>query len=134
MRFLTIFLSFVLTAAGAAWSDEGHQHQLTEQEVGSVHFTTSCSKDVQTSFQRAVALLHSFQYEQARALFQEISRQDPACAMAHWGVAMSHYHGLWDNGDTAAGRQAIANARRVAQENNATTPRERAYIAALSEI
>jgi len=129
----TVFLSLVL-AMNAARADEGHQHQLTEQEVGSVHFTTSCASAVQTAFQRAVALLHSFQYELARGAFQDISSRDPSCAMAHWGIAMSHYHGLWENGDTAAGRRAIANARRVADDHRATTARERAYIAALSEI
>jgi len=134
MRFPVAILSVVVAVAGSASADEGHQHQLTEQEVGSVHFATSCSHDVQTAFQRAVALLHSFQYEQARAAFQEISKQDPSCAMAHWGVAMSHYHGLWDNGDTVTGRAAIARARQVAEGNSATTPREREYIAALSEI
>src|SRR5436305_8707589 len=54
--------------------------------------------------------------------------------MAQWGVAMSHYHGLWDNGDTAAGREAIGKARGIAAENATTSPRERAYIDALAEI
>jgi tetratricopeptide (TPR) repeat protein len=54
--------------------------------------------------------------------------------MAQWGVAMSHYHGLWENGDTAAGREAIVKARKIAAENSATSARERAYIDALWEI
>jgi len=119
---------------GVALADEGHPHALTEQEVGSVHFTTSCAKDVQTSFQRAVALLHSFQYEQTRAVFTEILKQDPQCAMAQWGAAMSHYHSLWHNGDLAAGREALHKAQAIAARNSATTPRERAYIDALSAI
>jgi len=53
--------------------------------------------------------------------------------MAQWGIAMSHYHGLWENGDTAAGREAIKNAQQVAS-TAAVTARERAYIEALSEI
>jgi tetratricopeptide (TPR) repeat protein len=134
MRFALALLGAVLIVAGMARPDEGHQHQLTEQEVGSVHFSTSCAKGVQAAFQRAVALLHSFQYEQARAAFEKISTQDPGCAMAQWGVAMSYYHGLWENSDLAGGRGAMAQARRTADENSATTPRERAYIAALSEI
>jgi tetratricopeptide (TPR) repeat protein len=114
--------------------DEGHHHALTEKEVGSVHFATSCSKAVQTDFQRAVALLHSFQYEQARAAFTDISKQDPRCAMAQWGVAMSHYHGLWHNGDTNAGREGLHKAQEIATRNTATTARERDYIDALAEI
>jgi tetratricopeptide (TPR) repeat protein len=133
MRFLVTLLCVLLLDAGAAWCDETHHHELTEQQVGSVHFTTSCVKAVQADFQRGVALLHSFQYEQARTAFQEIVKQDPTCAMAHWGIAMSHYHGLWENGDTAAGREAIRRAQQVAS-TTAVTARERAYIDALSEI
>ena len=133
MRFSVTLLCILLLSLTAAWCDEGHQHELTEQQVGSVHFTTSCSKAVQADFQRAVALLHSFQYEQARGAFQEIAKQDPTCAMAQWGNAMSHYHGLWDNGDTAAGREAIQKAQKLASSVSVTA-REHAYIDALSEI
>jgi hypothetical protein len=118
----------------AAAEDEGHHHALTKKEVGSVHFANSCSKDLQVDFQRAVALLHSFQYEQAREAFRQISKQDAQCAMAQWGVAMSHYHGLWHNGDTNAGREALHKAQEIAANNKTTTTRERAYIEALSEI
>ena len=134
MRLIPTLVIALLMSVNAAWADESHQHALSEKEVGSVHFTTSCSKAVQTSFQRAVALLHSFQYEQTRAAFTEISKQDPQCAMAQWGVAMSHYHGLWHNGDLAAGRGALYKAQETASHNSATTARERGYIDALSEI
>src|SRR6266849_4122093 len=111
-----------------------HQHELSAEEIGSVHFLTSCSKTVKLSFDQAVALLHSFQYEQARRAFSEIAIQDPTCAMAQWGVAMSHYHGLWKNGDTAAGRVALEKARTIATANPHTTAREVAYLDALAEI
>ena len=118
----------------AAAEDEGHHHALTDKEVGSVHFANSCSRDLQLDFQRAVALLHSFQYEQAREAFRQISKLDAQCAMAQWGIAMSHYHGLWHNGDTNAGREALHKAQKIAANNKATTTREHAYIEALSEI
>ncbi len=119
---------------GDARAQEEHHHALTEEEVGSVQFSTSCSSAVKNSFNRAVALLHSFQYEQARQAFTEVSQQDPQCAMAQWGVAMSHYHGLWGNGDTAAGRTALHKAEELSAANPATSARERAYIDALAEI
>jgi hypothetical protein len=81
-----------------------------------------------------VALLHSFQYEQARQAFTDIGSKDAQCAMAQWGVAMSHYHGMWDNGDTAAGRIALEKAKQIAARNSKTTTRETAYIDALAEI
>jgi hypothetical protein len=133
MRSLAVSLSSILLLAAVAAQEE-HHHALSEQEVGSVHFVTSCRPAVAGDFNRAVALLHSFQYEDARAAFTSISERDPQCAMAEWGVAMSHYHGLWDNGDTAAGRVAIGKAKQIAIENAKTTPRETAYIDALTEI
>ncbi|MCU1306071.1 MAG: hypothetical protein JWN45_766, partial [Acidobacteriaceae bacterium] len=117
-----------------AWSDDGHHHALTSKELGSVHFTTSCSKASEADFNRAVALLHSFQYEQADQAFNSVYSKDPKCAMAQWGIAMSNYHGLWDNGDTAKGNAAITKAREIAAAEKQTTPREKAYIDALWEI
>jgi len=134
MRLPAILLAIFSLFVSRAWSDEQHHHALTGQEIGSVHFSTSCSKAVESSFNGAVALLHSFQYERARQAFAEISGQDPKCAMAQWGVAMSHYHGLWDNGDMAAGADALHKAKEIAAANPGTTAREIAYIDALAEI
>ncbi len=120
--------------ASLACADEHHDHKLSVEELGSIHFSTSCVKSTQTEFNRAVALLHSFQYEQSRSSFVEVSKRDPTCAMAQWGIAMSHYHGLWDNGDTAAGRAAQQKALELAAGNPRTSAREHAYINALGEI
>lgn len=134
MRPLALLLALVVFFAPPALTQEEHHHAIRQEEVGSVHFLTSCGPELAESFNRAVALLHSFQYEQARQAFTEISEHAPQCAMARWGVAMSHYHGLWDNGDTAAGRMALKQAKEIAAGNSKTTPRENAYIEALAEI
>jgi tetratricopeptide (TPR) repeat protein len=134
MRFSICVLAAILFFAPLSFCQEEHHHALTEEEVGSVHFSTSCRADLAGNFNRAVALLHSFQYEQARQTFMDIASQDPQCAMAYWGVAMSYYHGLWENGDTAAGRVALNQARQIAAGNAKTTPREAGYIDALAEI
>ena len=128
-----LFFAFAL-AVFPARQDEGHHHAVTEQEIGAVHFSTSCSAALESSFNRAVALLHSFQYEQARQAFVDIFSKDPGCAMAQWGIAMSHYHGLWGNGDPVAGRNALHRAQQIAAANPKTTAREIAYIDALAEI
>jgi hypothetical protein len=132
MRALTL-LSVCFLFLLPVWADEGHHHEVSEQEVGSVHFATSCDEQEQ-AFNRAVALLHSFQYEQTRQAFEQIRGRDPNCAMASWGIAMSHYHGLWDSGDITSGRAALRQAQQVAASNPRTTPREKAYIEALAEI
>jgi len=134
MRRIPILLAILLSSASPRLAAQEHHHELSAEEVGSVQFATSCSKSVELSFDRAVALLHSFQYEQARQAFEGVSKQDATCAMAQWGVAMSHYHGLWKNGDTAAGRLALKNAQQLATSNTATTNREKAYIDALAEV
>ena len=134
MRTFSASFALLLFLLPSAAPQEDHHHELSEEEVGSVHFLTSCQLDLAESFNRAVALLHSFQYEDARQTFSEIASQDPQCAMAQWGIAMSHYHGMWDNGDTAAGRVAINRAQEIAASNAKTTPREHAYIDAMAEI
>jgi hypothetical protein len=134
MRILAALFCSAIFFAQASWCQDEHHHDLSGEEVGSVHFSTSCSKTISDNFNRAVALVHSFQYEQARQAFLKVSMQDPDCAMAQWGIAMSHYHGLWGNGDTAAGRATLERAKHAATANPTTTPRETAYIEALAEI
>jgi tetratricopeptide (TPR) repeat protein len=134
MRPFIALITSLLAFGSLAFSQEGHQHALTEEDVGSVHFSTSCRTDLAVNFNHAVALLHSFQYEQARLAFNEVSEKDPQCAMAQWGVAMSHYHGLWEGGDAASGRTAVQKAQQIAATNKQTTARETAYIDALAEI
>jgi tetratricopeptide (TPR) repeat protein len=134
MRSANVLGFTLLLFASLAWSDEGHHHSLSEEEIGSVHFSTSCAPAVQSDINHAVALLHSFQYEATRSAFEAVVAKDPKCAMAEWGIAMSYYHGLWGNGDTAAGREALKRAQQIASTNPTTTPREHAYIDALAEI
>lgn len=97
--------------------------------LGAVSFPVSCSPSVKVEFDTGVALLHSFQYQQAEQTFQDTAKADPTCAMAYWGEAMSLYHQLWDwpSADTLAeGRADILKAFRPA----AKTEREREYVRA----
>ena len=65
------------------------------KEVFQVSFETSCNMEVQDKFENAVTLLHSFEYVDTARIFGEIMEQDPDCAMAYWGAAMSIWHPLW---------------------------------------
>ena len=56
-----------------------------DEKLGTVSFAVSCSSSVQASFNRGVALLHDFWYEEAGPQFERIAKADPNCAMAHWG-------------------------------------------------
>ena len=64
---------------------------LSPEQVGTVDFQTSCTPAVKTEMNQAVALLHSFWFPEARQAFQAIATKDPACAMAHWGIALTHW-------------------------------------------
>ena len=66
-----------------------------DKQFGSVEFKTSCPGKNQENFDLAIALLHSFEYDQAEKMFAKIIDKEPGCAMAYWGVAMSNYHPLW---------------------------------------
>jgi tetratricopeptide (TPR) repeat protein len=66
-----------------------------DKQFGSITFDTKCSDKVKDEFNLGVALLHSFEYEEAEKVFAKIIGEDPGCAMAYWGIAMSNYHPLW---------------------------------------
>src|SRR5690242_903664 len=81
-------------AIGQKTHDEAHDH-VAPAKLGEVSFPTSCNPAVQPDFNRSVALLHSFAYQAAHDTFRGVVQKDPACAMAHWGVAMTDFHQLW---------------------------------------
>src|SRR5579862_5031499 len=113
-------------ALSAALADE-HSHPIPEK-LGKVSFETSCSPRVGAAFNRGVALLHSFAYSASEQQFRDVTRAEPSCAMAHWGIALSYYHPLWTSPDAEhlrLGMQEIDAARRAS-----ATPREREYIEA----
>jgi tetratricopeptide (TPR) repeat protein len=117
---------------------EHHDHSdapESSEKPGQVSFPTSCAARSQQPMERGVALLHSFGYTEAQMQFQAIAKDDPACAMAHWGIAMTQFQELWGHPDAAGlklGAEEMARARARAATPAAITPREKAYIDALS--
>src|SRR5215216_2095575 len=67
------------------------QHQHGSEALGKVHFDTTCQPASRATFDRSVALLHSFEFHAAIDGFNAVLAADPACAMAHWGIALSHW-------------------------------------------
>jgi tetratricopeptide (TPR) repeat protein len=131
MKRAALVLAVVSLFGVLAMADEDHHHEdLTAEQLGTVHFPVSCSASSQKAFERGVALLHSFWYEEAEKEFVQIAKDDPACAMAHWGVAMSLWHQLWDNPNAATVKRGMAELKK-AQSLHAATDRERDYVAAL---
>ncbi len=100
------------------------------EKLGRVNFSVSCNPQAQTQFNRAVAWLHSFEYEEAEKAFSEVTVTDPRCGMGYWGIAMSNYHPIWAP-PTAAELQKGWSAVEKAKAAGAQTQRERDYIAAI---
>jgi len=95
------------------------------------HHHHSCAALVQTSFERGIALLHSFWYEEALKQFQSVAAADPQCAMAHWAIAMTEWRPFWD-GMPADRRKAGIVEIDKATALHPRTDREQRYVAALS--
>lgn len=130
-RIALVFAVAVSLSGVFALADEGHHHEdLTTEQLGTVHFPVSCTASSQKAFERGVALLHSFWYEEAEKEFVDSAKDDPACAMAHWGVAMSSWHQLWDRPNANTVKRGIAELKK-ARSLRPAIDRERDYIAAL---
>lgn len=110
-------------------------HGAMKEEVGEVHFRISSDRpETQAEFNRAVALLYSFAYGKALKAFYDITLLDPKCAMAYWGIAMSHFHPIWEEVPTPAQVKASLAAIKNARYVGIKTEREKDYIDAIEII
>ena len=134
MTALAALLTLAALPAAAQKMDHsrmGHATPQADERLGTVSFPVSCASASQAPFNRGVALLHNFWYEEARRQFDQLVKSDPGCAMAHWGVAMSIFHQIWDRPSPKDNKLGWAGMRR-AQSLKAGSARERDYIAALA--
>ena len=127
---ILLILLFICPFSSA---QETHSHSAPEK-LGKVSFPISCTPAVQEQFDRGVALLHSFAYTAAENAFQAVAEQDPRCAMAHWGMAMAHFHQLWDPPIVPATIPIAQKEIQRAQQIGTGSERERQFINALSLI
>lgn len=119
----------LIFAIGTPANPRSHAAPGPAEQVGKVDFPTSCKPQVQSTIEKGVALLHSFQYEEAEQTFASASQQDSRCAIAEWGKAMSLDHQLWDFPSAATLADGLKDVEE-AQKRGANTEREREYIAA----
>jgi hypothetical protein len=101
------------------------------QGLGRVHFETSCTPQAQEKFDRGLAMVHSFFYPDSIQAFTEAAAADPQCAIAYWGIAISHRPNplilplttaVLKNGSEAVGKGKAIGAK---------TERERDWLAAI---
>ena len=100
---------------------------------GTVSFTASVPGSLKNDFNIAIALLHSFEYDEAEKVFAKIIDQAPGCAMAYWGVAMCNFHPLWFP-PTPPELQKGSKAVQVAKSIEGKTKRESDYIEAIGQF
>jgi hypothetical protein len=129
---LVAAILFILAASRSAAQE--HQHGNGER-LGSVNFATSCNEVAQKDFNRAVALLHSFQFSRAIEGFNAVLGEDATCGIAYWGISLSDWSnpfapGIKDTGQLQLGRESAERGKSV----GAKTERERAYLAAVGKL
>jgi hypothetical protein len=125
------FIAAILLSLVAWRSIAQDQQHASGEKLGTVHFATSCNEAAQKEFNRAVALLHSFQFNRAIEGFNAVLVEDATCGIAYWGIALSDWSnpfvpGAKDEGQLQAGQASAERGKTV----GARTERERAYIAA----
>jgi hypothetical protein len=136
MLYARIFSLCVLVLGYGSGLSQGQEHEHPSSEkLGTVHFSTSCNQAAQKEFERAVALLHSFQFSKAIHGFQSTLKNDSTCGIAYWGIALSQWSnpfaaGLKDKRQLQAGRASVELGKTI----GAQTERERSYIAAVANL
>src|SRR5450631_1151811 len=119
-----------------AWGSVAQEHQHgSGEKLGTVHFATSCNEVAQKEFNRAVALLHSFQFSRAIEGFKAVLKEDATCGIADWGIALSDWGnpfapGMKDKSQLQAGGESAEGGKTA----GAKTERERAYVAAVGKL
>ena len=133
----TRLVATLLFAAFAKSIAQDHVHaQGDAEKLGTVHFATSCSPAVAPEFDRAVALLHSFEFGASIRAFNDVLAKDSTCAMAYWGIALSRWSNPMATGSRGApqlkqGKQAADDASRLGAH---ATEREREYASAVGKL
>ena len=129
----TLLAATIAAAALGLSASPGVAQDNADQQLGTVHFATSCNEPAQRRFDRAMRYQHSFWYKQSREIFEETLKADPDCGIAYWGIALS----LWNNPhfpppapNLAPALAAIEKAKAV----GAKSERERDYINALAVL
>ena len=129
------FITATLLALAASHS-LGQEHQPeTDEKLGTVQFHTSCNNSAQSDINRAVALLHSFQFSRAIDGFNMALATDASCSIAYWGIALSDWGNPFAPGMVnKALLQLGRDSARRGEMAGAKTEREGAYLAAVSNL
>ena len=127
-----VALSLMLVARVGA-QQHLHEGAVTER-IGRVAFATSCRPDAQARFERAMALLHSFWWEEGGRAFRAVAASDSTCALAYWGLALNVWGNPFVGGPSGDNLRQGASAAARALALGAPTARERGFLASVGAL
>ena len=128
---LLVALSVIVSISPTQIVAQGHgdhdgPHDGHGDNIGTAHFTTSCTPAAQQHFDRGVTLLHSFWFAPAREAFTAAANADDGCGIAYWGIAMTWLDnplgGVIPPANVQPGQAAVEQANKI----GASTQREQA--------
>lgn len=132
MKHLALAFSLLLGSLAAMPSAWAHEDEVPPKQLGEVAFANSCAAQAQESFERGVALLHSFGFADGAQAFREALDRDPTCAIANWGIAAILIGNTFSVGPTQEDAHAALAAIDRGRAIGAKTERERDYIEAIA--
>ncbi len=123
-----------LATAPVAAAQEDASHDHSTGRLGRVRFPVSCTAEAQRRFEHAMAVLHSFWWEEGERAFGAVLAADSSCAMAHWGRALNAWGNPFAGGPSGPALTHGAEAARQAAALPARTPRERGFVHAVAAL
>jgi hypothetical protein len=124
--------SLLLALLGAPPPARADEDGVAPRRLGTVAFANSCAPQAQESFERGVALLHSFAFVAGEQAFRDALNRDPGCAIATWGIATVLIGNTFAVGPTPEEVQRAVEAIDRGRAIGAKTARERDYIEAIA--
>ena len=123
-------------ARNAAAQEHAHAGAGRTESIGTVHFPTTCAPAVAPRMDRAVALLHSFEFGATLRALDDVVASDSTCAMAYWARALARWGNPMAAGNRAPALLAPGRAAASAAEREAAhaSARERGYIRAVGRL
>jgi tetratricopeptide (TPR) repeat protein len=127
-----LFLSFLFGAVAASPALAASEAGSASPKLGTVALANSCTPEAQESFERGVALLHSFAFTPGEKAFREALDRDPGCAIATWGIATILIGNAFSLGPSLENAERAVAAIERGRVIGAKTQRERDYIDAIA--
>ncbi|MBA3445246.1 MAG: hypothetical protein H0T58_10410 [Gemmatimonadales bacterium] len=130
---LAVTLASLLAVPAAVAQGPG-AHHLGSNQLGRVSFPVSCTPEARRRFEHAMAVLHSFWWEEGDRAFNAVLEADPSCAMAYWGLALNAWGNPFAGGPSGAALSQGTQAAERASAEPGRSGRERGFIAATAAL